>query len=110
MKTITALVVRAIDLCARYAWPVIAAGVLLLIVSSWYAATHFAMTTDINQLISPNIPWRQREAALEKAFPQFETIVAVVDAPTPELVDEATGALVARLSQQKDLFQSIEQL
>ncbi len=110
MKTITALVVRAIDLCARYAWPVIAAGVLLLIVSSWYAATHFAMTTDINQLISPNMPWRQREAALEKAFPQFETIVAVVDAPSPELVDEATGALVARLSQQKDLFQSIEQL
>ncbi|MGB6622202.1 MAG: MMPL family transporter [Xanthobacteraceae bacterium] len=88
----------------------IAAGVLLLIVSSWYAATHFAMTTDINQLISPNMPWRQREAALEKAFPQFETIVAVVDAPSPELVDEATGALVARLSQQKDLFQSIEQL
>ncbi|MGB6465356.1 MAG: MMPL family transporter, partial [Xanthobacteraceae bacterium] len=68
------------------------------------------MTTDINQLISPNMPWRQREAALEKAFPQFETIVAVVDAPSPELVDEATGALVARLSQQKDLFQSIEQL
>ena len=67
------------------------------------------MTTDINQLISANIPWRQREAALEKAFPQFETIVAVIDAPTPELVDEATDALVARLSQQKDLFRSIEQ-
>ncbi len=110
MKTITALVVRAIDLCAQYAWPMIAAGVLLTIVSSWYAATHFAMTTDINQLISPNIPWREREAALEKAFPQFETIVAVVDAPTPELADEATGALVARLSQQKELFQSIVQL
>ena len=110
MKTLTALVVRAIDLCARYAWPVIAAGVLLAIVSSWYAATHFAMTTDINQLISPNIPWRQREAALEKAFPQFETIVAVIDAPTPELADEATNALVARLSRQKALFPSIEQL
>ena len=62
--------------------------------SSWYAATHFAMTTDINQLISPNIDWRQREAAFEKAFPQFELIVAVIDAPTPELVDEATNALV----------------
>ncbi len=110
MKTITALVVRAIDLCAQYAWPVIVAAILLTVVSSWYAATHFAMTTNVNQLISPNIPWRQREAALEKAFPQFETIVAVVDAPTPELVDEATGALVARLSQQKAVFQSIDQL
>ena len=67
------------------------------------------MTTDVNQLISPNIPWRQREAAFEKAFPQFELIVAVIDAPTPELVDEATNALVQRLSQQKDLFHSIQQ-
>ena len=110
MKTITAFVVRAIDLCVQYAWPVIAAAIVLTVVSSWYAATHFTMTTDVNQLISPNIPWRQREAALEKAFPQFETIVAVIDAPTPELVDEATNALVAQLSQQKALFQSIEQL
>ena len=109
MKTITALVVRAIGFCAQYAWPVIAVSILLAVVSSWYAATHFAMTTDVNQLISPNIPWRQREAAFEKAFPQFELIVAVIDAPTPELVDEATSALVQRLSQQKDLFHSIQQ-
>jgi hypothetical protein len=67
------------------------------------------MTTDVNQLISSNIPWRQREAAFEKAFPQFELIVAVVQAPTPELVEAATSALVSRLSQQKDLFRSIDQ-
>ena len=109
MKTITALVVRAIELCAKNAWLVIGATVLLAVVSGWYAATHFAMTTDINQLISPNIPWRQREAAFEKAFPQYELIVAVLDAPTPELVDEATDALVGRLSQQKDLFHSVVQ-
>jgi uncharacterized protein len=109
MKTITALVVRAIDFCTTYAWPVIGAAVLLTVVSSWYAATHFTMTTDINQLISTDIPWRQREAAFEKAFPQFEMIVAVIDAPTPELVEEATDALIKKLSQQKDLFRSIQQ-
>jgi uncharacterized protein len=109
MKTITALVVRAIDFCAHYAWPVIAAAILLAVASSWYAATHFSMTTDINQLISTNIAWRQREAKFEKAFPQYQLIVAVIDAPTQELVDEATGALVQRLSQQKDMFRSIQQ-
>ena len=109
MKTITALVVRAIGFCAQFAWPVIAAAVLLTLVASWYAATHFAMTTDVNQLISPNMPWRQREAAMEKAFPQYDTITAVINAPTPELVDEATGALAQRLSQQKDLFRAIVQ-
>ncbi|MGB7035363.1 MAG: MMPL family transporter [Xanthobacteraceae bacterium] len=106
---ITALVVRAIGFCAQFAWPVIAAAVLLTLVASWYAATHFAMTTDINQLISANLPWRQREAALEKAFPQYDTVTAVINAPTPELVAEATNALTARLSPQKDLFRAIVQ-
>jgi uncharacterized protein len=109
MKTITALVVRAVGFCTQNAWSVIALSILLAVASSWYAATHFKMTTDVNQLISSNIPWRQREAAFEKAFPQFELIVAVVQAPTPELVEAATSALVSRLSQQKDLFRSIDQ-
>ena len=109
MKIITALVVRAICFCAQYAWPVIGLSILLGIASSLYAATHFAMTTDVNQLISPNIPWRQREAAMEKAFPQFQTIVAVVNAPTPELVEGAANALAQRLLEQKNLFHSVEQ-
>jgi len=108
MKRITAFVVRAIAFCCRYAWPVIVAGLVLAAASSWYAATHFKMTTNMAQLISGHIPWREREAALEKAFPHFQSIVAVIDAPTPELVDEATAALVQRLSRQKDMFLSVE--
>jgi uncharacterized protein len=109
MKTITALVVRAIDFCVHYAWPVIGMALVLTVASSWYAATHFSMTTDINKLISTDIPWRQRELAFEKAFPQYELIVAVIEAPTPELVAEASDALTGRLSQQKDLFRSVQQ-
>ena len=109
MKTITALVVRAIDFCVHYAWPVIGVALILTVASSWYAATHFSMTTDINKLISTDIPWRQRELKFESAFPQYELIVAVIEAPTPELVAEASDALTARLSQQKDLFRSIQQ-
>jgi hopanoid biosynthesis associated RND transporter like protein HpnN len=109
MKTITALVVRAIEFCVRYAWPVIAVALVLTVASSWYAATHFSITTDINKLISTDIPWRKRELAFEKAFPQYELILAVIEAPTPELVAEASDALAARLSQQKDLFRSVQQ-
>jgi hopanoid biosynthesis associated RND transporter like protein HpnN len=109
MNTITAFVVRTIGFCSHYSKSVIAASLLLTVLSSWYAATHFAMTTDINQLISTGIPWREREAVFEKAFPLFDTIVAVVDAPTPELVDAAAGALVDRLSRQKELFCSIQE-
>jgi uncharacterized protein len=109
MKTITDLVVRAIAFCSKNAWQVIFAALLLALVSSWYAATHFKMTTNLTDLISSHLPWREREALLEKAFPHFQTIVAVINAPTPELADQATGALVQRLSQQKDMFHEIEE-
>ena len=110
MKTITAFVVRAIGFCIYYPRWVIAGAVVIAVVSAWYAATHFSMTTDINQLISSNSPSRQRELAFEKAFPQFDTIIAVVDAPTPELAQGATAALAARLAGEKNFFRSVEQL
>ena len=110
MKTLTAFVVRAIAFCIHYPRWVIAGAIVLAAVSTWYAATRFSMTTDINQLISSNSPGRQRELAFEKVFPQFDTIIAVINAPTPELVQQATGALVTRLSQQKNFFRSVQDL
>ncbi len=109
MHTLSAFVVRTVEFCTRHAWKVIAAAILLTIASGLYAATHFAITTDINKLISDDIPWRKREAAFETAFPQFELIVAVVEAPTSELVSAATKALVQRLTQQPELFRSVTQ-
>ena len=54
--------------------------------SAIYAARNFSINTDISNLIAPDIDWRQREIALDKAFPsRVQTILAVVDAPTPEL-------------------------
>ena len=106
MKTITTVVARTIGFCTHYSWPVIAGAIILAILSAWYSITHFAMTTDINQLLSSKSPARQREIVFEKAFPQFETIVAVIDAPTPELVEGATEALVKRLSPEKNFFRT----
>jgi len=109
MKIISALVVRSIGFCTHYAWRIIAAAIVLALISAWYAATHFSMTTDIKRLISSHTTAWERELAFEAAFPQFDTIVAVVDAPTPELADEAAAALAKRLSGQKNLFHTVEE-
>ena len=71
--------------------------------------THFSVNTDINQLLSANSPGRQREMAFEKAFPQFDLTIAVVEAPTPELVQEASAALVAKLKPEKNFFVSVDE-
>jgi hopanoid biosynthesis associated RND transporter like protein HpnN len=102
--------VTIVTFCTRYAKATIAVAALLGVLSGIYAAKHFAINTDINTLISPDLPWRQREIAFERAFPQhLHSILVVVDAPTPELTSQATTALADRLAQNKDVFKSIAQ-
>ena len=103
---IVSLVVR----CTRHAWVTIIVATLLGLVSGVYAARHFAINTDINTLISPDLTWRQREIAFEKAFPQhLRSILVVVEAPTAELTTQATALLTERLTADKTLFKSVAQ-
>ena len=101
-------IVTIVDYCTRYAVRIIGIACLLGLVTAIYAARHFAIDADVNKLISKELPWRQREVAFEKSFPpKEETILAVIDAPTSELVTQATTALIEKLSGQKDHFRSI---
>ena len=80
---------------------------LLAIASGIYVAQNFKIDTDINKLISPDLPWRKQELAFSRAFPQH-AITAVIDAPTSELAASASSALMRELSKRKDLFDSVE--
>ena len=101
-------IVTIVDYCTRYAVRIIGIALLFGLVTAIYAARHFAIDADVNKLISKELPWRQREVAFEKSFPpKEETILAVIDAPTSELVTQATTALIETLSGQKDHFRSI---
>jgi hypothetical protein len=76
-------VTSVVRFCTRFPWPIIALGVLVGIVGAVHAVRHYAITTDINQLISSDLDWRKREAEFEKAFPgHFGSTLVVVDAPT----------------------------
>jgi uncharacterized protein len=102
---LTRIIVALVRGCTRYAWLTIIVGVLLAIAAGAYSAQHFAIDTDIGKLISNNLGWRQREIAYEKAFPgQNDLILAVVEAPTPELARQAGLALEKKLAPQTDKF------
>ena len=105
-----AAIVATVTRSTRYAWLVIALATLISVVAGVYAVRHFGINTDINTLISEDLPWRQRELAFERAFPQhLRSILVVVDAPTPELTSQATAALVEPLTANKKLFKSVAQ-
>jgi uncharacterized protein len=108
LSSITVAIVR---ICTRFPWPIIILTLLSGGASGVYAARHFAISTDINKLISPQLDWRQREAGFERAFPgHFQSTLVVVDAPTAELASLASAELAKALDGQKDLFRSVENM
>lgn len=99
---------RWVAFCARHALAVALLGMLLGLAAAFYAATHFAISTNTDDLISKALPWRQQEAAFDKAFPQNSAqIVIVVDGQTAELAEQATNALTERLQANPKLFPSV---
>jgi uncharacterized protein len=106
LKSVIALIVSA---CIRRAWVVIVAGMALGLLSGAYTVRHFAITTDVNEMISPKLPWRQRQIDFSTAFPQAQ-ILAVVEAPTPELLELATSELVQGLAARRDVIRQVREL
>ncbi|HEV2300919.1 MAG TPA: MMPL family transporter [Stellaceae bacterium] len=99
-------IVRIIAFCTRYPRWVIAAALLLSAVSTVYSVRHFAIQTDVNRLFPSDLPWTRRAFEYMRAFPQAD-ILAVVDAPTSELVERAARRLADTLAERKDVIRAV---
>ncbi|MDN0084211.1 MMPL family transporter [Crenobacter sp. SG2305] len=107
---LTLLITRLVRFATRRAWAVILVALLLSLASGVYVAKHFAINTDIDRLLDVNAPWAQRDAAIGKAFPQRnQQILAVVQAPAPELAEAAADALADALRGQTQHFLAVSQ-
>src|SRR5579883_1068973 len=97
-----------VDAARRHAVP-IALGILLLAAAgAYFAATHLRLNTDVERMLPADLPWRQREFALDRAFPQNTNLIAIViDGKTPELADQAAAELAARLRREPQLFRYV---
>ena len=102
------LAARIVEFCRRRAVAVALFYAVLAVVAAYYAATRLSIDTDLNKLISSDVPWRQQERAFNEAFPQNTDLLAIViDGATPDETSDATAALADRLAQRPDLFTSI---
>jgi uncharacterized protein len=107
---LTSIVVSIVKACTRFALLTVLVALVLATAAGFYTAHHFAITTDINKLISQNLDWRQRDNQFEEAFDRDRTILAVVDAPTPEFTSVATKALEQKLTGDTKHFESVQPL
>jgi uncharacterized protein len=107
---LTGLVVSIVRFCTRFAPFVLSFALLVAIAAGYYVTQHFEINTDINTLISSKLDWRKRDNQFDQAFDRDGTILAVVDAPTPELTSAASTALFQKLSGDSKNFKAIQQL
>jgi uncharacterized protein len=107
---LTRIVVSIVKACTRFAIPVVVLSLILAVGAGYYAARNFTINTDINTLIPPNLDWRQRDIQFEEAFDRDRLILAVVEAPTPELTSLAARALADKLSGDTKHFESVTPL
>jgi uncharacterized protein len=107
---LTSVVVAIVKACTRFAFLTVLVGLVLAIAAGFYTARHFSINTDINKLISEKLDWRQRDQVFDRAFDRDSTILAVVEAPTPELTGSAAVALYQKLRGDTQHFQSLQPL
>ena len=102
------MIARLVDAAARHAWRVVLIAAAAAIVASVYTAHYFAIDTETSKLISPELPWRQREITFDAAFPQRADLIAiVVDAATPELAERAAASLAQHLGTDTRHFRTV---
>jgi uncharacterized protein len=109
-EVLTRIVVSIVRACTRFAVLTMLVGLILAVVAGFYTAQHFSINTDINTLISEKLDWRQRDQEFDRAFDRDSTILAVVDAPTPELTSSAAAALLDKLKGDTTHFRSMQAL
>ena len=107
---IAAGVGHIVEFARRKAAAIVVAGFFLSSGSGFYAATHLAIDTDIENMLPADVAWRRNEAALDQAFPQNDSLfVVVVDGENGDLADRAARELADRLSAEPELFHYVRQ-
>jgi uncharacterized protein len=110
MHVLTSIVVSIVKACTRFASLTVLVALILALAAGYYTARNFTINTDINTLISSDLDWRKRDNQFEKAFDRERTILAVIEAPTPELTGAASAALQQKLSGDTKHFESVQAL
>ena len=107
---IAAALERLVGACVARARIVALLFLVLACTSIGLAAARLRVSTDIGTLFSMSLPWKQQEAALKAAFPQFTSlIVAVIDARIPEEADATAHGLAAALASDHGHFRSVRE-
>ena len=106
---LTGAIEQTVVFCVRHARLVLLAAVAVAIASCIYVARNFGITTNVNELIATGkSTGYQSQKAYQAVFPEHKLLV-VIEAPTPELADQAADKLAKSLPARSDVLQFVGQ-
>jgi hopanoid biosynthesis associated RND transporter like protein HpnN len=92
----------------RHAWSLLALSLAVTGVLLYFTIQNFRINTDLTEMISGKLPFRQVVHRFHQEFPGLVgTIVVVVSADDPGQARQARTALAGRLAAENDLFKSV---
>lgn len=92
----------------RYGAWILLGALLTAVTCSVYVSRNLGMNTDTTDMLSEHLPFRVNMKHYNKTFPQdMETLLVVLDAPTPEQAYVAADRLVARLKEDTINFHDV---
>ena len=81
----------------RFRWTVLVTALVLTGLALFGAWRMIGISTNTVDMISPDVPFRQHSMAFKQAFPHLDdTILLMIDAPTPERADIAAENMASR--------------
>ena len=94
-----------IGLIRRLAWPVLLLAIMSSVATLLYVGNNIGLNADVTEMMSDELQYRQKEIEIDAAFPQLvDNISVIIDAPSPEMADEAAERLAAGLAAREDRF------
>ncbi|HJT50724.1 MAG TPA: MMPL family transporter [Nitrosospira sp.] len=92
----------------RYAAWILLAALLVSLACVVYISRNLGMNTDTTDMLSKDLPFRVNMKHYSEMFPQdVDTLLIVIDAPTPEQAQSAAERLAARLKKDTENFQDV---
>ncbi|HKX53896.1 MAG TPA: MMPL family transporter [Nitrosospira sp.] len=94
--------------CYRHSGWVLLIALLVSAACSVYVSRNLGMNTDTTDMLSRDLPFRINITHYNKTFPQdADTLLVVLEAPTPEQVHQATERLATRLKEDTFNFEDV---
>lgn len=87
---------------------IVAAAALAVGGAVTYTVQNIGVYTDTAAMLAEDLPFRRSYEHYRRTFPALvDTLIVVIDAPTPEYADAAAGALATDLTAAPDIFAGV---